>query len=179
MQIIPILLGLMTHWAPPVSADDAVRYDAIASQAFSVASERDWLGLSSLDTAVMLLAIASYESGFRADIDSGRVRGSRGEVCLGQIQAPIALREQAAKDRNVCFRMMLQRIAESRTWCRHLPLRERLSGYTVGRCVGSVSSRKYTKRFLEGVSMAHEISRRESSLSSKIHLANSSIRTPD
>lgn len=141
----------MTFWVPPTSDTDIVRYTHIASDALDVAREQSWLGFTDDETAVVLLAIASYESGYRADVDSGHIRGDGGRsVCLGQVQVPKSLREKTATNRKECFRTMLDRVATTWAWCAKLPWSERLSGYTVGKCVPSPTSRRYSKRILEG-----------------------------
>lgn len=150
-ELLIFMVGLMQAWVPTTKAD-IPRYRAIAEDAISVANEQDWLGLPPDQSAVAILAIASYESGYRRDVDKGKVRGDDGRsVCLGQVQAPAKLLELIAKDRKLCFRVMLTKMRQSWRWCASLPFRERLSGYTVGRCVHSKTSRMYTMRIMEGI----------------------------
>jgi len=156
-DILLFFVGLMSSWVP-AAHNDTTRYASIAQDALDVSAESDWLGFSAEETAVVLLSIASFESGFRADIDKGKVRGDGGKsVCLGQVQLPTrAKREQVAASRKECFRVMLERVAASWDWCHKLPLSERLSGYTVGKCVKSKTSRKYTRRLLDGIDAVNE-----------------------
>jgi len=150
-ELLIFLVGLMQAWSPTTPSDLA-RYEAIAQDAINVSREKDWLGLPSSQAAVTILAIASFESNFRHDVDKGFVRGDGGRsVCLGQVQAPKHLRELVAKDRKLCFRMMLTKIDQSWNMCYKLPFNERLSGYTVGKCVRARSSRIYTKRIMQGI----------------------------
>jgi len=149
-ETIAFLVGLMTFWVPPATDTEIVRYTHIAADSVAVAKEKDWLGLSQAETAAVILSIASFESGYRKDIDHGIVRGDGGKsVCLGQVQVPRKYREIVATDRRACFRAMLEHVAYSWDWCHRLPWHERLSGYTVGKCVRSKTSRKYSARMLE------------------------------
>lgn len=152
-QLIAILVGFMVSWVKPASPHDVERYRSIANDAYMVSTEQDWIGLEPVETALVILSIASYESNFRSDVDSGAVRGDGGlSVCLGQIKThdPVK-RAKLAKDRKACFRAMLEYVDRSWSWCRKLPWDERLSGYTVGKCVRSPTSRRYSKRIAESL----------------------------
>lgn len=104
--------------------------------------------LGRIKTATLLLAIASYESGFRADVDSGDVRGDSGDSwCLMQVKLPgkwkVVLKgdvygystkegwsgKDLVEDRKKCFRAALHMARESLRICKNL------SVYTSGKCL--------------------------------------------
>lgn len=150
--LIVFLVSLMVGWREedyPEIPLERQYAGSIAWDAIQVAREKDWLELPPEESAAVVLAIASYESSFRKDIDKGKTRGDGGiSVCLGQVQIiPLKKREKVATDRKLCFREMFKRIRKSWDTCSHLTPENRLSGYTVGYpCVNSPSSRKYMSR---------------------------------
>lgn len=82
-----------------------------------------------------LAKIARFESSFRRDVAECRKKGAAGEVTAWQILA----RSDDERAR-LCIslegdaRVALGRIRESVSACRSLPVEERLSVYTRGRC---------------------------------------------
>jgi hypothetical protein len=96
-------------------------------------------------TALTVLSVAFYESGFRKDVDLGLGRHSRGDAggshCL--MQRHIGRGKTAegwdgadlVADRTKCLRAGLHHIRLSMHACRKLPLADRLSVYTSGRCM--------------------------------------------
>ena len=151
--MIPWLLAAMVAWLAPKTEADRVRYAAIASDAAHVASDPAEPPLFKGDdarerTALVLLAIARFESHYRADVDDGRVRGDEGaSVCIMQIMLPgdarIVLdgplyrwgkpgegwgKRELIEDRRKCLRSALHMARESMKLCGDLSL------YTSGRC---------------------------------------------
>jgi hypothetical protein len=154
------LVAAMLQWVP---AQDRARYTAIAEDALSVVMDPSepplFQGAHARErTALLLLAIASLESHYRADVDDGRTRGDQGaSVGLLQLNLPgdarILISEDTdgprkdlyywargkdgapgwgkadiIADRKKCFRAGLRLARESLRVCKNLSL------YTMGRC---------------------------------------------
>lgn len=146
-----LLTEIMAQWAPPETLRDADRYVNIAEDAYAVAEDAspDDEELS-FATAVLLLSVASFESGFREDVDFGRTRGDHGKAwCLMQIHPGPGLLlgagsfrysskgwrgKDLVEDRKKCFAAGLAMIGESARRCGHLGEGAALSVYTSGRC---------------------------------------------
>lgn len=141
------LLGAMLTWSPPISKTptEQARYESIAKDLATVAldpSEKPAFEGSDgrAKTALLMAAIASFESGYRADVDDGRTRGDHGTSwCLMQVRVFGKTREgwtgeDLTRDRTKCFRVALRIIRESFAWCKDRPIEDRLAGYTVGSC---------------------------------------------
>jgi hypothetical protein len=92
-------------------------------------------------TALLMAAVASYESGYRSDVDQGTVKGDHGKaLCIMQVQvygktAENYSRDEVMNDRQKCLRVALHRMRQSFTACHGLKLVNRLAGYTVGHCI--------------------------------------------
>lgn len=150
MQIISVLVSLMMQWVPPTA--QSADYESIAWDAYTAMQEEPIAGLPAESGAVLLLAIASYESLFLRDVDEGRRRGDNGKaVCLGQVHTPAAQREIVASNRSACFAKMRQAVNWSFRTCRRLEWQNQLAGYTVGRCVRNPHSRAYMTRWANAV----------------------------
>ncbi len=164
MIVTSFLMDMMAQWAPPETERDSDRYADIAEDALFVAEKAspDDAELA-FSAAVLLLSVASYESGFRADVDDGRVRGDEGNAwCLMQIHPGPGLLlgggryrysaqgwqgKDLVADRKKCFQAGLAMIAESTRRCGHLGEAAALSVYTSGRCQKSEpKSRRYWAR---------------------------------
>lgn len=147
-MIATYLLAAMLFWVP-LSAHDytkvpreetAARYASIAHDLELVAFDPDEAPLfegptGRAQTAVLVLAIASFESGqFRADVDQeDRASGDGGHAwCLGQLHAPYS---DGLTDRISCFRGMLRALRDSSAMCGTEDVARRFSGYTVGYCL--------------------------------------------
>ena len=170
------LVSAMLSWSPWHAGEtrDATRqrYEEIAYDAAAVALEdsspEPWAtmmpgaGPQAGKTALLMLAIASYESGgFRADVDSEvptgdcrelvsfdgtRVRSGCRSRCLAQIQLRAGENMLTRWD---CFRLELARIRESYASC-SLPLVEGLAVYASGRCDrGTAASSRRVARAVE------------------------------
>lgn len=151
------LVSAMTSWTPPGQhrEGDQVaqeRYRNIARDIATVAASPDEEPVFDDDddrvkTALLLASIASFESAYRADVDEGRRRGDGGvSWCLLQVQVRGRTREgwtgqDLVSDRRKCITAGLHRIKTSFDLCHTLPLSQRLSGYTIGKCRPSSSSR--------------------------------------
>lgn len=135
------LMSAMVGWVPPRTVD-AVRYASIADDIIEVAAEAPVFpgedGIAR--TALLMAAIASYESSYRADVDSFQVRGDHGRS-HGLMQVQLRTGEKCP-DRTTCLRLGRERIRESLDACRALPFAERLSVYASGRCMTSAASRR-------------------------------------
>jgi hypothetical protein len=140
----------MTTWVPPhehsEGADAALkRYQVIANDIASVALDTNekpvFAGNNGrVQTALLMAAIASYESFYRADIDDGRRTGDHGRSwCIMQVHVPKKTAEgfsgrDLVADRQHCLVSALHLIQESYTICRAQRVPDRLSLYTVGAC---------------------------------------------
>jgi hypothetical protein len=139
------LVGAMISWVPPAHDADRVRYESIAQDLVSVVYDSsEQPAFTGPDgrakTALLMASIASFESGYRADVDDGRTTGDHGRsYCLMQIQVFGRTTEgwtghDLVADRKKCFRAALQRIRYSFQWCKSHAIEDRLSGYTTGLC---------------------------------------------
>ncbi len=150
-------------------AERSARYRAIAEDVLAVAydpQERPAFDgpLGRAKSASVMLAVASFESGFRRDVDLGEgPDGGNGPAwCLMQIElgrkgrkgkTPLRIAldddgsyrftrnpgegyggEDLVKDRRACLRVGLRLIRSSLNACRYLPVHERLSAYASGSC---------------------------------------------
>jgi hypothetical protein len=119
LAIVPPRGGIERYHA------DAVRYASIADDLAAEVHESGPInGLSEWETALLLVSIAVHESGLRADVDEGRVRGGGRDGCLLQI------RGFHGSDRRACLKRGLE-LARASWWA--CP-RERLAAYASGSC---------------------------------------------
>jgi len=129
----------MSAWVPP-GETDAARYQEIAQDIADVAIEAPLYEGSDgkAKTALLMAAVASFESFYRKDVDSLKVKGDNGAaLCLMQVHPR---KGEDLSDRKNCLRIALLRMHESFTRCANLPLSYRLSGYTRGSCAEDKSS---------------------------------------
>lgn len=129
----------MVAWVPPQPADTD-RYIEIAADIATVAQEAPlYSGADgAAKTALLMASIASFESFYRKDVDSLKVKGDNGAAqCLMQVHPR---RGEDLSDRKSCLRIALLRMHESFRMCENLPLSYRLSGYTRGTCSEDKSS---------------------------------------
>ena len=142
------LVGAMLAWVPPLPQQinvDRTRYETIAHDFVEIAFDEQeapvFVGENArAKTALLMASIASFESGYRADVDDGRITGDHGRsYCLMQVQVVGKTSEgwtgkDLVTDRMKCFRAALKRIRISFDWCKDHALEDRLSGYTSGTC---------------------------------------------
>jgi hypothetical protein len=140
------VLAAMMTWVPLQQSDaELARYDAMAHDFAAVAldssEEPPFSGdLGRAKTALLMASIASFESGYRADVDDGRTTGDHGHsYCIMQVQVIGKTREgwtgqDLTSDRKKCIRVALRHIRESFRWCQASAQEDRLAGYTVGSC---------------------------------------------
>jgi hypothetical protein len=151
--IVSYLTAAILAWvplhahAPFESSDDVLaRYDSIVRDAVSVAFDDAESSLfdgedGRLRTALLMLSVASFESGFRKRVDEGLRRGDHGRsYCLMQIQVGDGTTREGwtghdlVTDRRLCFRAALHILHASLSACRKLAFEDRLSKYASGRC---------------------------------------------
>lgn len=127
------LLGIMLHAVPAETAEDQARYVSIARDVAQVASEEKplYLGIFAEErTALVLLAIARHESDFRADVDTGLVRGDHGRSCtLWQLNRGVVACEPLLGDRKAAAREALRAVRQSFGACHGT-----LNAYVSGSC---------------------------------------------
>jgi hypothetical protein len=141
------LVSAMLAWSPPITKtpQETARYESIAKDFATVAMDpSEKPAFEGEDgrakTALLMASIASFESGYRADVDTGRTRGDHGASwCLMQIQVVGKTREgytgeDLTKDRTKCFRVALRIIRDSFAMCKEKSIEDRLAGYTSGTC---------------------------------------------
>ena len=152
-SLVSYLVAAMLAWVPPhahasLESRDHVlaRYESIARDVVSVALDETEAPVfegpdSRTETALLMLAVASYESSFSKRVDEGVRRGDNGHsYCLMQIHVGQgATREgwsarQLIEDRRLCFRAALHILQASFLACRKLPFDDRLSAYASGHC---------------------------------------------
>jgi hypothetical protein len=145
------LLTAMVAFSPPQAQREGeaaalVRYGEMAQDFARVALDDTETPLFEGDsgrpqTALLMAAVASYESGYRSDVDQGTVKGDHGKaLCIMQVQvygktAENYSRDEVMNDRQKCLRVALHRMRQSFTACHGLKLVNRLAGYTVGHCI--------------------------------------------
>lgn len=153
------LVAKMLVWVPGYNSeatnDTKARYESFARDAVTVAFDPDEKPLfgganARVKTAVTLLSIASFESGYRHSVDIGEERGDSGSSwCLMQVHLPGAVRvtlkgdvygyagykssdgwsgKDLVEDRKRCFRAALHIARESYRVCGNL------SVYATGKC---------------------------------------------
>jgi hypothetical protein len=152
-SLVSYLVAAMLSWVPlhahaPLESREHVlqRYESIARDAASVALDDSEPPLfegtdGRTETALLMLAVASYESSYSQRVDDGTRRGDHGRsYCLMQIRVGFgSTREgwsgrQLIDNRKLCFRAALHILQASFTACRKLPIDDRLSAYASGRC---------------------------------------------
>lgn len=158
------LLAAMIAWNPPAQHREGeqaatTRYDSIAHDIASVSLEPDEAPLfdgpvGRAQTALLIASVASFESTFRKDVDTGTLQGDHGRSwCILQIQvygktAEDWTGQQLVEDRKRCVKAGLHRMRQSFTMCKHLPLIDRLAGYTLGQCKEEPKAEWRTRRAL-------------------------------
>jgi hypothetical protein len=152
-SLVSYLVAAMLAWVPvnahaSLESQDHVlaRYQSIARDVASVALDESEAPVFEgadrrTETALLMLAVASYESSFSKRVDDGVRRGDHGySYCLMQIRVGHgATREgwngqQLIDDRKLCFRAALHILQASFAACRKLPFEDRLSAYASGHC---------------------------------------------
>jgi len=144
------VLTAMIAWNPPSAHREGERaaterYTSIAHDVAAVALDAEEPALfegpqGRPQTALLMASVASMESNFREDVDTGKVKGDHGKSwCILQIQVHGKTVEQwtgddLVQDRKRCLRAGLHRMRDSFVACKQLPLIERLSAYTTGTC---------------------------------------------
>jgi|SRR5579863_4124309 len=149
------LLQAMITWAPPSDHDWKEPRIATEAHYLSIADDMAHVAMDPLEpplfeggdgrarTALYLLAIVSFESGgFRLDVDrEDRPTGDGGKAwCLAQLHDRFA---RGLTDRVSCFRHELAAVRESWRMCPYPSLADRLTGYTVGRCVSAETQARH------------------------------------
>lgn len=132
------LFAAMLAWREP-SLAEVPYYQEIARDVANVALDETEAPVFDGDharekTALLLLAIARYESGgFARAVDVGQKLGDGGKShCLMQVQLRPG---EAIPTREACVRLGLARVRESMALCRSSAPGDRLGGYVRGRCI--------------------------------------------
>jgi hypothetical protein len=165
-DLVSYLVAAMTAWVPPHALpepkdDTLARYDSIARDAISVAYDEAEAPLfpgndGRAQTALLMIAVASLESGYRRAVDDGTRLGDHGRsYCLMQIRVGMGMTADGwsgtdlVSDRSKCFRAGLHILRGSFNACRKLPVEDRMSAYATGRCTeGEEKSRLRVGRAL-------------------------------
>jgi hypothetical protein len=151
--LLTYFVAAMSAWVPVTTQpghgaheDSMARYESIARDAASVAFDETEEPLFSgtvgrAQTALLMLAIASYESNFQQAVDEGSRRGDHGgSYCLMQVHVGDGMTpegwtgKQLVENRQLCFRAALHILHHSFSMCRALPIEDRLSAYASGHC---------------------------------------------
>lgn len=150
--LVSYLVAAMSAWVPPYAQpepkdDTLARYEAIARDAITVAFDEAETPLfpgqdGRAQTALLMLSVASFESGYRHTVDTGIRLGDNGRsYCLMQIRVGHGITtegwsgEDLVNDRTKCFHAGLRIIRGSFNACRKLAFEDRMSAYTSGRCL--------------------------------------------
>jgi len=160
------LLAAMSSWVPlhahaETQEETRARYEAIVHDAVAVAYDEAEVPLfpgpqGRAQTALLMLAVASLESGYRRIVDDGTKLGDHGRsYCLMQIRVGEGVTSdgwtgpQLIADRALCFRAGLHILRGSFNACRKLAVEDRMSAYATGRCTeGEEKSRLRVGRAL-------------------------------
>jgi hypothetical protein len=151
VDIVSYLVVAMTAWVPlrvqPELKEEAMaRYESIARSAADVAEDEAEEPLFAgpggrTQTALLLLSVASMESGYRSSVDEGLRRGDDGQsFCLMQLRVGSGTTAEGwsgddlVRDRTRCFRAALHVLRGSFNVCRSLPIEDRMSAYATGQC---------------------------------------------
>jgi hypothetical protein len=141
---------LYAHAPKESAADVQERYESIARDVATVAldgGEQPLFGGDNgrVETALLMLSVASFESSFRKSVDDGIGRGDHGRsYCLMQIRVGSGTTAegwtgpQLVEDRQRCFRAGLHILRGSFGICQKLAIEDRLSAYATGRCMDHV-----------------------------------------
>jgi hypothetical protein len=152
MQFLSYLVAAMVAWCPVTDhrfyqhgsnmtdderdAHTLTRYASIAQDVEDVVKETKPVfdgPFARVRTALVVLAIASYESGgYREDIDNTKRTGGNAH-CIMQIEFPLRDGE-VMRDRKDCIRIGLERARESMAACPRYPVLDQLAVYARGRC---------------------------------------------
>jgi hypothetical protein len=152
-SLVGYLVAAMIGWVPlhahtpSESVDDVqARYESIARDVVSVAFDEAESPVFSgpegrTQTALLMLSIASYESGYRKKVDDGRGLGDHGHsYCLMQVRVGTGVTREGwsghdlVTDRRLCFRAGLHILRSSFGACHTLAVDDRLSAYATGHC---------------------------------------------
>ncbi len=151
------LLAPMLAWAPPswhawkneTPQYVEARYTEIAQDVAEVVSEEEPLevfadeqrGVAQAHTGLLLLAIASYESGgFRSDVDRHEKKGDAGHsVCILQVWLRSG---EHVRSRHECIELGLARVRESLAACHSPDPGARLAVYASGKCSTGIAEAK-------------------------------------
>jgi hypothetical protein len=152
-SLVAYLVAAMIGWVPlqahaPSESSDAAqaRYESIARDAASVAFDEAEAPLFSgpegrTQTALLMLSVASYESGYEQRVDDGVRLGDHGHsFCLMQLRVGRGTTREGwtgpdlISDRKRCFRAALHVLRTSFGVCHALPVDDRLSAYATGHC---------------------------------------------
>lgn len=152
-SLVAYLVTAMSSWVPlhahaPKEAPEDVqaRYQQIAEDVAAVAFDDAERPLfdgpdGRVQTALMMLSVASLESAYRKSVDDGAFRGDHGRsFCLMQIRVGQGTTREGwtgpelVENRQRCFRAGLHILRGSFAACHNLPFDDRLSAYATGRC---------------------------------------------
>jgi hypothetical protein len=128
--ILGIMLSVNPPGRTPVESEEAgrARYVEIANAIDSASGGNRQL-------AALLASVSFYESGWRADVDDGRVRGDGGRACtLWQLRLPREQCDELVLDRERAARHARAALERSLRACRGNGPEERLAAYTGGSC---------------------------------------------
>jgi hypothetical protein len=144
------LMTAMVAWNPPAQHREGEgaardRYASIAHDFAEVALDQAEKPLfdgpnGRAQTALLMASVASAESGYRRDVDTGVLKGDHGRSwCILQVQvhghtAENWTGQELVEDRKRCVRAGLHKMQESFATCKAMPLADRLAQYTLGRC---------------------------------------------
>jgi hypothetical protein len=143
----PWIFGVMVAWQPPRDTADVSRYQDIAHDLAAVAEDPQLAPLVTGEharprTALLMLAVAYFESTFARGIDEGRIRGDHGRSwCMMQIKIGKGRTQEGwsgrdlVADRRKCFRVGHRMLRESLATCASVPEDARLGAYVRGRCL--------------------------------------------
>lgn len=138
MSLVTFLLAAMVAWRAP-TLPERPYFEEVAHDFAAVALDEEEAPVFDGEharekTALLLLSIASYESGgFARDVDLDVRKGDSGRShCLLQVQLRPG---DKLTDRQSCIRLGLARVRESLALCRGVTLQDRLGGYVRGRCI--------------------------------------------
>jgi hypothetical protein len=144
MNSINFLLAATLSWVPAKEADMIRRTQIVrdALEAVKVEGRLFTEGTGDVQTALFMLAIASYESGYHVGVDNGRIRGDGGQSwCLMQMRVGAYkgvygwYGRDLVVDRVKCFRAGLWALHQSLKACKYMKGSDKFSAYAHGKCI--------------------------------------------
>ena len=170
--ILTVLLSVsppqkIAKWSNESVASMEKRYESIAQDMAQAIQQSKPLFQgkdAEFKTAALVTSIGLHESGFRKDVDEGKLRGDggrswclmqinigKGHVLVGDEEMKSWTGKDLVKDRVKCFKVGLEVMRLSMNQCSSLSGGGVLSGYTSGKCTANERTSTARWRFMKQI----------------------------